>query len=95
MCCGGIDGGTTAHYHSEHPTPQNMVHDRIESREEQKMPLPSEEQPLLAPDPTAAWRPPPAFLWIQLGLYNVSYPPATMLMMVNNSDHVQRLSLRF
>lgn len=44
-------------------------HTDSESRNDSAMDTPSEEQPLLEESPKVAWRPPPGFLWIQLGTH--------------------------
>lgn len=55
--------------HREHTTSANLVQTSIERAEESIMTLPNEEQPLLQSDPVESWKPPPAFLWIELGSY--------------------------
>ncbi|OQD70369.1 hypothetical protein PENDEC_c024G00003 [Penicillium decumbens] len=56
-----------AHHHTEH-TPANLVQTSIERAEESVMTVPNEEQPLLQSDSVGTWKPPPAFLWIQLAI---------------------------
>ncbi|KAJ5117960.1 hypothetical protein N7526_010983 [Penicillium atrosanguineum] len=56
------------HHRTEHTTSANFVQTSIERAEEATMILPNEEEPLLQSDAVATWKPPPAFLWIELAI---------------------------
>lgn len=76
-------------HHNEQTTSANLVQTSIRRAKEATMTLPNEEQPLLQSNSDTTWKPPRAFLWIELGMYNLQtfvpkvklteYPTAIML----------------